>query len=52
MLMVAVLANIASAIMAAALDLKQGPYNTGIFSLLLFILYLIFAGGVGGRTKF
>lgn len=52
MLMVAVLANIASAILAAELDLRQGPYNTGIFSLLLFILYIIFAGGVGHRTRF
>ena len=30
---------------------KQGPFNFGVFSLLIFVLYIIFASGVKRRTR-
>lgn len=46
-----VVVNIDMLVMAAKLDVKQGPYNTGVFSLLVFMLYVVFAGGIGRRKR-
>ena len=51
-LLFAVVVNSVMAVIAAKTDLRQGPFNTGIFSLLVFILYLIFAGGAMRRARF
>lgn len=48
----AVVINAILAALAVGLELRYGPFNTGIFSLLVFILYLIFAGGAMRRTRF
>jgi hypothetical protein len=47
-----VIANLLAVFLAARRGIQQGPLNTGIFSLLLFLLYLAFAAGVGRRTHY
>lgn len=50
-MMFAVIVNTASIAFAAKLDLRKGPFNIGIFSLLLFVIYIIFTGGVIRRRR-
>lgn len=45
-------ANFIAIVLAAKLDILQGPFGTGMFSLLLFFLYLIFAAGVTRRVRY
>ena len=40
-----VIANFITIVLACKLDMKKGPFNTGIFSLLVFLLYLVYIGG-------
>jgi hypothetical protein len=45
----AVVVNFITLILAAKLEMKQGPFNTGIYSLLVFLLYLVYVGGLTRR---
>ncbi|MEN6371110.1 MAG: hypothetical protein ABFD64_03770 [Armatimonadota bacterium] len=50
-MMFGVIVNVVSIAFAAKLNLRKGPYNFGSFSLFLFIIYLIFAGGITHRKR-
>ncbi|MEN6520412.1 MAG: hypothetical protein ABFD46_04575 [Armatimonadota bacterium] len=51
MMLFGVIVNTASIAFAAKLNLRKGPYNFGSFSLFLFIIYLIFVGGITHRRR-
>jgi hypothetical protein len=51
-MMFGVVVNVDMIVLAAKLDVRQGPYNTGIFSFLIFILYVVFVGSVDRRKNF
>lgn len=51
-LLFGIVVNFVAAIIAAKHDIKQGPVNYGTFSLLVFVLYLVFTFGVARRTRF
>jgi hypothetical protein len=46
------MANLRAILLAARQGIERGPFNTGVFSLLVCLLYLIFAAGVSRRIRY
>ena len=46
------MANLRASLLAARQGIERGPFNTGVFSLLVCLLYLIFAAGVSRRIRY
>lgn len=51
-LLFGIIVNFVAAVLAATHDIKQGPLNYGTFSLLMFLLYVVFAFGVAGHKRY